>query len=347
MEKPYISIIIPCPPGKTPDALEHIKKLNYPQEKFEVIIEEGYNPSAQRNRGIKKARGEVIGFTDDDCSMDPNWLDNTMKYFGDKSVGIVGGPNLTPKNSTFLSKCFGFAMSSYFGAASMSTRYDKKSLNRNATEQNLIFNNMFVKNEIFKKGMYLNEALFPNEENEFINRVSKQNYKMIYASDVSVYHPRKSTFKGFVKQVFGYGAGRAHQTKIQPDSFKILYLIPTLFVLGILSLFLSFLFHLKLLTEIIISGFILYFIISIAISLKIAIDEKKPAIFPLMPLIFFMIHISYGMGFMMNFLKLHFNIPKWFRSSSSRLGVSLACPLTMICIEILANNSDLMSNLYS
>ncbi len=308
-DKPNISIIIPCPPGTNPKAVEHIKKLNYPHDKFEIIVEEGYNPSAQRNRGIKKAKGDIIGFTDDDCSMDPNWLSNTIKYFSDASVGVVGGPNLTPKDASFLSHSFGVAMSSYFGASSMSSRYEKKCVNGEVTEQNLIFNNMFVKNEIFKKGIFLNETLFPNEENEFLNRVSKNNYKLIYAPEVSVYHPRKETLKGFAKQIFGYGAGRAHQINLQPDSFKILYLIPAIFVLGLLSLPLSIMLNLKSVTEIIFLCLMLYFIISLVTSLKIAIKEKKIAIFPIMPLIFLIIHISYGLGFMLKTIKLQ----SWYR----------------------------------
>ena len=309
MDKPNISIIIPCPPGINPKAVEHINKLNYPKDKFEIIVEEGYNPSAQRNRGIRKAKGEIIGFTDDDCSMDANWLSNTIKYFSDASVGVVGGPNLTPKNSSFLSHCFGIAMSSYFGASSMSSRYEKKYINGKVTEQNLIFNNMFVKNDVFKKGLFLNETLFPNEENEFLNRVSKNNYKLIYAPEVSVYHPRKDSLKGFAKQIFGYGAGRAHQINVQPDSFKLLYLIPTFFVLGLLSLPLSIMLNLKSVTEIIILCLMLYFIISLVTSLNIAIKEKKNAIFPIMPLIFLIIHISYGLGFMLKTIKLQ----RWLR----------------------------------
>jgi len=241
--------------------------------------------------------------------MDPNWLSNAIKHFSDASVGVVGGPNLTPKDASFLSHCFGVAMSSYFGASSMSSRYEKKSVKGKVTEQNLIFNNMFVKNEIFKKGLFLNETLFPNEENEFLNRVSKNDYKLIYAPEVSVYHPRKDTLRGFAKQVFGYGAGRANQINVQPDSFKILYLIPTIFVLGLLSLPLSIILNLKIVTEIIFLCLMLYFIISLITSLKIAIKEKKIVIFPIMPLIFLIIHISYGLGFMLKTIKLQ----SWYR----------------------------------
>lgn len=319
MELPSISIIIPCPPGTKPKAIEYIKKLDYPKDKQEVIVEEGYNPSAQRNRGIKKAKGEIVGFTDDDCLMDQNWLKNAIKFFNDKSVGVVGGPNLTPEDSSFLPYCFGLAMSSYFGAASMSTRYERKNVIGKVTEQNLIFNNMFVKGEIFKKGLLLNEALFPNEENEFLNRVAKCDYKMIYTPEVYVYHPRKETLKGFAKQLFGYGAGRAHQTKIQPDSFKILYLMPTLFVLGFLSLPLNIAYDLSWATNIILLCLGIYLLISIITSLKMAIKEKKLKILLLMPLIFFIIHVSYGTGFLWNFLRLRLNAAKQSVLKSARL----------------------------
>ncbi len=309
MDKPNFSIIIPCPPGTIPKAVEHITNLNYPKDKIEIIVEEGYNPSAQRNRGIKKANGDIIGFTDDDCSMDANWLNNTIKHFNDPSVGVVGGPNLTPKDASFLSYSFGVAMSSYFGASSMSSRYEKKCVNGTVTEHNLIFNNMFVKNEIFKKGLFLNETIFPNEENEFLNRVSKNNYKLIYAPEVSVYHPRKNTLKGFAKQIFGYGSGRANQINVQPDSFKFLYLIPSIFVLGSLSLPLSIMLNLNSFAEIIFLCLMLYFIISLATSLNIAIKERKITLFPIMPALFLIIHISYGAGFIFKTIKLQ----NWYR----------------------------------
>lgn len=335
MDLPSVSIIIPCPPGTKPKAVEHIKNLDYPTGKYEIIVEEGYNPSAQRNRGIQKAKGEIVGFTDDDCLMNPNWLKNAIQFFGDESVGVVGGPNLTPENSSFLPYCFGLGMGSYFGAASMSTRYEKKNVSGEITEQNLIFNNMFVKNEIFKKGLLLNEVLFPNEENEFLNRVAKSNYKLVYTPEVYVYHPRKEALKGFAKQLFGYGTGRAHQTTIQPDSFKILYLMPTIFVLGLLSLPLSIAFNSNPATKIILLCLGIYSLISIITSLKIAIKEKKIAILPVMPLIFFIIHVAYGTGFLLNYLKLHLNTAKQFVINSVRLNkyIILANPLIVVGSE--------------
>lgn len=303
-KKPTVSIIIPCRPGTMPESVKYLNNLNYPKNKLEIIIEEGKNPSAQRNRGILKSKGEIIGFTDDDCSMDADWLNNAIKFFSDASVGVVGGPNLTPKDSSFLSYCFGLASSSYFGTATMSTRYEKKKVKGEVTEQNLIFNNLFVKHEIFKKGLMLNEALFPNEENEFLNRVKKNDYKLVYEPEVNVYHPRMNNFKKFARQLYGYGTGRAHQTYIQPDSFKLLYLIPTLFTLGLFIFLGSIAFQIKLLTKILLLFLGIYVLLSLAISLRITLKEKNLKVLPLMPLIFFIIHTSYGIGFLFKSISL-------------------------------------------
>lgn len=295
---PYISIIIPCRSGTHPGVLDYIEKLDYPGEKYETLVEEGFSPSAQRNRAINKAKGEIIAFTDDDCSMDSDWLKKAIKYFEDKNVGIVGGPNLTPKSDSFLSHCFGYAMASYFSTASMSLRYkkaDKKK--KGATEKNLIFNNLFVRKSVFDKGILLNEKMFPNEENEFMNRVQKSGFKLVYEPDVYVYHPRKKSITGFSKQLFSYGRGRLHQSVIQPDSFEILFVLPSVFFLSIILFAIAIAFHIAILRAILTMSTILYFIIATFYSGIIAVKERKALILFLLPFIFFVLHLSYGFGF--------------------------------------------------
>ena len=42
--------------------------------------------SAGRNTAIQQARGDLIAFTDDDCRVDPQWLTELIKPFGDPGV---------------------------------------------------------------------------------------------------------------------------------------------------------------------------------------------------------------------------------------------------------------------
>jgi GT2 family glycosyltransferase len=301
---PHVSFVIPCRPGETPkEAIEAIKKLDYPQEKIEIIVEKGLNPPNQRNRGIKKSTGEIIAFIDDDCNFKRNWLQKAVKYFENEKVGIVGGPNLTPKCDSFLSHCFGYAMSSFFGTASMSYRYKLANETREATEQRLILANMLCRRSIFEKEIYFNEKLFPNEENEFMNRVAKQGYLMLYAPDIYVYHPRKKTVRGFAKQLFGYGSGRARQSIIQPDSFSPLYTFPSIFALALALIPISIAMNLRSLSTLLALCFSLYFIIAFTVSTIKSIKHRNPRVLFILPLLFLVLHLSYGAGFLGAFIR--------------------------------------------
>ena len=56
--------------------------------------------AAGRNVGIKKAKGDIIAFTDGDCIVDRDWLNNIKIHFGNKEIDGLGGKvmNAPPEN---------------------------------------------------------------------------------------------------------------------------------------------------------------------------------------------------------------------------------------------------------
>lgn len=50
-----------------------------------------YGPAYSRNKAITQAQGEIIAFTDSDCTADKNWLRELVKPFFDQSVQITAG----------------------------------------------------------------------------------------------------------------------------------------------------------------------------------------------------------------------------------------------------------------
>lgn len=55
-----------------------------------VLLEHG-GPAKARNRGIERAVGAIVAFTDDDCIADQDWLKNIREAFQDSGVAAVEG----------------------------------------------------------------------------------------------------------------------------------------------------------------------------------------------------------------------------------------------------------------
>src|SRR3989338_6285371 len=145
------SIVIALAPYRSAEVLRSLKNINYDKGKYEIIIEKGYNPSENRNKGVKKAKGEIIYFLDDDAIVDKNILKNAEGFFSKYKVDIVGGPQLTPKDDNFFAKLFGTAIESFWGSYKMANRYKKGNLNSNA----------FVKKDVFNKIKGFDTRLWP------------------------------------------------------------------------------------------------------------------------------------------------------------------------------------------
>src|SRR3989344_5663418 len=286
------SIIIALAPGRSAPVVESIKKLNYQQDKYEVIIKKGLNPSENRNRGIKDAKGEILVFFDDDVDLDSNILRNAEYFFNKYNYDVVGGPQLTLENDTFFGKASGLVLSSYFGSHKMSNRYKKGKLNMDADENYLTSANVFIKRQVFKKIEGFNTQLFPGEDPELFSRLKKEGFKIAFNPNLIVYHHRRPSLKSLAKQSYSYGKTRVKKERI--DGIKrniIFYLPPALFIIYLIVLPLLYLIH---------SAFLVFLYIYILVvmlnSIFLAYKGGNPMYFLVIPFIFFVWHLSYGVG---------------------------------------------------
>jgi succinoglycan biosynthesis protein ExoA len=295
---PFISIVVPYGAGRSyQKVLESIRRMDYPRDKMELLVVEGTLPSRQRNMGIAGAKGEFIFFFDDDVTHHPDIIRRMLKFYDDKSVAIVGGPNLTPPADSFIQKCFGYVMSSFFATASMSARYKPKGSVRATDEKELILCNLSGRAEVLRK-YPLNEHLYPAEENEWFNRIHDAGYKLIYDPESISFHSRRPTIPKFIRQNFGYGRGRMEVFFIQPSAFEPLFMVPPVFVLYCLSLpFIFFFPHWTLVSKAVVCAPALMYCFFDAVASCIAGIKGRdiPAI-AVMPFLFPLAHIPYGSG---------------------------------------------------
>jgi len=289
MRVPLVSIIIPVKPGGKASALECVKWLDFPEDRLEVFVSEGTQPSRQRNEAAMKAAGEIIYFLDDDSCPTPDALKRIVGHFEDEKVAVVGGPSITPEGDSVLQRTFGGALSSFLGGFSIRNRYRRIGKTRISSENELILCNLAFRKSSFIEEGGLNERLYPNEENELMNRLQEKGKKLIHDPDAYVLRSQRKTLIAFARQMLNYGRGRAEQTLVSPSSFKPTHLAPTLFLLYLLS-------ALILMNPLYLLPMGCYLLVNLFFSLWSGLTEKEWRFIYTLPPIYLFMHICYGAG---------------------------------------------------
>jgi len=208
------SIIIPIRPGGKPEALANLIKIDLSASQIEILVAEGHNPSRQRNEAVRQAQGEIIYFLDDDSLVQPDCLKRLADHFADPMVTVVGGPSLTPSTDSLLQQAIGSALASTLGAGGVRNRYQSRGTIRKTDEKELILCNLAVRRSAFISCGGFDERLYPNEENELLDRLRASGGILLHDPQLVVKRSQRRTLAAFARQMFRYGQGRARQTRI-------------------------------------------------------------------------------------------------------------------------------------
>lgn len=189
-----------------------------------------YSPGKNRNIGATVAKGEIFAYIDADAYPRTDWLSKAVAYLQQENVAAVGGPGLTPSEDSRLAKAQGAILSSFLVSGKISSRYK----GTKAEESDDIHSVNFVawKKVIEQVGGW-NEQYWPGEDSLICLAIRKAGYKQLLAPDVVVYHHRRTTWKGYLKQIRNYGIHRGFFAKNFPEtSRRLSYFLPSLLVLG-------------------------------------------------------------------------------------------------------------------
>ncbi|MGD0586737.1 MAG: glycosyl transferase family 2, partial [Oryzomonas sp.] len=156
---------------------------------------------------------------------------------------------------------------------------------RLTNDYELILCNLSFRRERFLAFGGLDERLYPNEENELMERMRQAGGGLVHDPHLAVYRSQRPTWRLLCRQFMNYGRGRAEQTlisrRIQPAS-----LIPALFL--VYAAFVPF-FSCSLLWL----PLAAYGLLVLAFSVR---EARSPGMFFRLPLIYAIIHLAYGAG---------------------------------------------------
>ncbi|MEK6871389.1 MAG: glycosyltransferase family 2 protein [Nanoarchaeota archaeon] len=310
------SLIVPVAPGRNAEILEAIKHLDYPKDQFHVVVAVGTNASYNRNRGIMRSMGEYVVFLDDDAIIESDYL-RKIDLFLERhpDIDIVGGPQLTPPDDGFFAKISGYALASFFGAWKLANRYEGKYEKLDVDETALTSANLICKKKVVEKVKF-DETLFPGEDPKFISDAKKAGFRVAYTPTFILYHKRRATFPAFVKQMYNYGKARPKKEGFFQTLKMPFFFIPSLFVLYLLALIGSALFYPSITASVtdfgtrgISQGFlwflplIAYIVLMLVFGLIDAVKNNHVRAFFVLPFIYPVIHISYGLGMIAGYVK--------------------------------------------
>ncbi len=286
-----ISIIIPVKPGGYVAALGPLHELDADSPDYEVIVAEGKRPSRQRNMAAAVARGDILYFLDDDAAVPPDALKRVAAAFSAPAVAVVGGPSITPADDTIFQRAISRALSSIFGGGAIRNRYRRHGALRDTDDRELILCNLAFRKDVFLANGGLDERLYPNEENELIDRLLASGARLLHDPDMFVTRSQRPDCKAFIRQMLTYGRGRAEQSLLT-HSLSLKAVIPALFAIYLLSLpFFGSAFWYAIPA--------IFYLLALLTNMLTATGSEGFLLAVRLPMIYTLLHFCYGFGFLM------------------------------------------------
>lgn len=307
MTIPRVSILLPVRnEGKyISKTVNSLLEQDYPDEMFEIVIADGNSNDNTKdeleklkkqfklirvinNPGITMPKGFNLAFsatTSDFILMygghsiiPKNYIsksvENIIKYNADCSGGIL---NTTGEG--FWGKIIASTLSSRFGVGNVSFRVQ----NAKPGYVNSVPYGCY-KRTVFEKLGLLDEELARNQDDEFNFRIIQAGMKIWQDSSLVINYYCRSTLRKLFKQYFEYGLYKVRVIQKRNQIISLRHLVPSLFFISLLIPYFSF------------YSFVAYFYTSLFFSIKIG--KFNIIKWFACQISFFVIHFSYGIGFL-------------------------------------------------
>ncbi|SHH76910.1 glycosyltransferase [Winogradskyella jejuensis] len=184
-------------------------------------------PGDSRNYGMQKAKGNYFIILDSDVILPSEYLVEVDIFLKASFFHCFGGPDAAHQSFSRLQKAINFAMTSFFttggirGGDDSQKDFQPRSFNLGLSKE------AFEASKGFGK-------IHPGEDPDLVLRLWDLDYKTTLIKKAFVYHKRRISWQKFYKQVNKFGMVRPILNKWHPNSKKITYWFPSLFIIGFL-----------------------------------------------------------------------------------------------------------------
>lgn len=323
----FISIVIPCynEEKHISECLKSVISQNYPKDDLEVICVDGLSTDNTRqvilefsdqfhnfklldnpdrivshalNIGIKASVGDVILRLDAHCIYPENYILTLTKKLVELKADNVGAViKSLPACGSVICKTIAVGSSNSFGVGGSSFRIGTKTIKEVDTVPFGCF-----RRDIFDRIGYFDTDLIRNQDDEFNARIIKNGGKIYLIPEVSVDYYARENLGKMARMFYQYALFKPLVNKKIGSPATLRQLVPPLFVSAlivgaVLSLLLPITFSLF-------AGVItLYLLVSLVVSAKEAFKNGTLSLMVILPVVFLIIHLSYGWGYLTGIMK--------------------------------------------
>lgn len=179
--------------GSTDDTADAARRFG-----VNCISQPNRGPAAARNHGARVAEGDIILFTDADCSPDRDWLRQmTLPFQNEKTIGVKGAYRTYQKE-----------LAARFAQAEFEDRYDLLG-EADAIDMVDTYSAAFRRDIFIKIGLF--DESFPvanNEDTELSYRMCASGYRLEFNPEAIVYHLHPDSFVKYLRLKFKRGYWR-------------------------------------------------------------------------------------------------------------------------------------------
>jgi glycosyltransferase involved in cell wall biosynthesis len=265
---------------KSEDIVEKYKS----QLDLKYYFKENNGAGASRNFGMEKATGNYFIILDSDVIAPKQYLFEVKKALEENYTDAFGGPDAAHESFTAIQKAINYSMTAVLttggirGKKKSVGKFQPRSFNFGLSQA------AFSRTKGFAK-------LKVGEDIDLTFRLWENGFETQLIENAFVYHKRRSTVKQFFKQTFAFGTARPQLNKRYPETAKLTYWFPSLFIIGFdISLIASIFGYWQLLTF-----YGLYFALIFMDSL---FQNKNISVAFLSIITTFTQHLGYGLGFL-------------------------------------------------
>lgn len=249
------------------------------------------------NIGIREAKGDVIVRIDGHCEYPINYLSELESKLYELNADNVGGVWSTrPAADTIICRAIAIASSHPFGVGASKHKIGVKEIIETDTVPFGCY-----RRDVFDRIGFFDEELTRNQDDEFNARLINHGGKIYLIPSIVINYTARNTLKKMCKMYYQYGLFKPLVNKKLGAPATIRQFFPGLFLLGIIvGGILSCLSSYFLITYLLILA--LYLLLGISFSIKEILKHKRNII--VFPVVFFLIHMSYGSGYLKGIYKI-------------------------------------------